>query len=77
MNDDRRKVLKAILDTIADIQNDLQDVFDEEEEAFHSMPDGVKASDRGQTSEAAVEALEGALTSIAETFDYVNEAVGA
>lgn len=65
MNNERRKQLKAIakqLGTIADNLEDqqilLEQVYDDESEAFDNMPESLQESDRGIEMEEGIGTLE-------------------
>lgn len=65
MNNERRKQLKAIakqLGTIADSLEDqqilLEQVYDDESEAFDNMPESLQVSDRGTEMEEGIGTLE-------------------
>lgn len=65
MNNERRKQLKAIakqLGTIADNLEDqqilLEQIYDDESEAFDNMPESLQESDRGIEMEEGIGTLE-------------------
>lgn len=65
MNNERRKQLKAIakqLGTIADNLEDqqilLEQVYDDESEAFDNMPESLQESDRGVEMKEGIGTLE-------------------
>lgn len=71
MNNDRRNEIAALFlnvaaaaETIAKVRATIDDIASDERETFEAMPDGIKASDRGQVSEAAIAALETAKDAI-------------
>lgn len=68
MNNDRRqqlveagKLVSAITDALKAAIDAIENVRDDEQEALDAMPEGLKAGERGEVSEAAIAALEGAL----------------
>ena len=63
MNKHRRK---QILEAISQIESLVQDILDEEQEAFDNMPEGLQYSSRGMDSEAAIENLDEALEYLEE-----------
>ena len=70
MNKKRRKQIK---DAILQIENLIQNILDEEQEAFDNMPEGVQSSENGIASEeaqgnleATIEALEDAICCLEE-----------
>jgi hypothetical protein len=77
MNKARRKVLDQLTTEFEDLIARTQAVLDEEQEAFDSMPESLRESERGQSSESAVSALESAVESLGNARDSVNEALEA
>lgn len=58
MNNDRRKELKKIIkkfeslkETLQDIKIDVDWAYDEENDAYESMPEGLQNSSKGETIE--------------------------
>ncbi|WP_241178790.1 hypothetical protein [Serratia marcescens] len=50
MNADRRKRLSEIFVKIEQIKGEVEDIRDEEQNAFDSMPEGLQQSERGQSA---------------------------
>lgn len=61
MNKDRRNKIQQIIDNINLVKSELQNVLDDEEFAFDSMPENLQYSIRGEESQEAI--------------DYMNEAI--
>ena len=74
MNQARRKVLKDIYIIIAEARDNLDAVYDEEEEYKNNIPENLQGSERYERAEAAVDALESAITSLEEALDYIEGA---
>ena len=73
MNKARRSTLKAILGqieelttTIEEVQEVLQGVLDEEEEALGNLTESLHEGERGQQMQEYIDALEGAMDSLSE-----------
>ena len=73
MNKARRSTLKAILGqieelttTIEEVQEGLQGVLDEEEEALGNLTESLHEGERGQQMQEYIDALEGAIDSLSE-----------
>lgn len=73
MNRIRRKSLRTILgqmdelSTILEtVKEALQDVLNEEQEAYDNLPEGLQESDRGQQMQEYIDALEGVVDSLGE-----------
>ena len=73
MNRIRRKSLRTILGQIDElstvletVKEALQDVLNEEQEAYDNLPEGLQESDRGQQMQEYIDALEGVVDSLGE-----------
>ena len=73
MNRIRRKSLKAVLGQMDElstaletVKEALQDVLNEEQEAYDNLPEGLQEADRGQQMQEYIEALEGVVDSLGE-----------
>ena len=73
MNRIRRKSLKAVLGQMDElstaletVKEALQDVLNEEQEAYDNLPEGLQESDRGQQMQEYIDALEGVVDSLGE-----------
>ncbi len=74
MNNARRAALQAIRTKVIGLQNDLEALKDEEQEAFDNLPEGLQETERGEKMEAAVETIESAIYAMEETMDFLNDA---
>lgn len=66
MNNDRRKRINKAKDLILQAKGILEDVLNEEEMAFDSMPENLQGSQRGMDSEDAIDSLTDAIESLEE-----------
>ena len=57
------------LELLNQCMNALEDIKNEEEEAFDSMPEGLQYSQRGMDSEAAIDNFEEALGYLEEAYE--------
>ncbi len=71
MNNTRRKEIARIrtelekhIDSISDLVAELESVRDEEQECFDNMPESFQYGEKGERAQAAIDALEEALSSI-------------
>lgn len=74
MNKYRRNQLQKIYDAISAIQADLEEVRDDEQEAFDNMPEGIQCSERGEMSENAISELDDALYALEELLEHIESA---
>lgn len=73
MNKARRKVLQEIYNIISDAKDDLEVVFDEEEEYKENIPENLQNSERYEKAEEATDNISLALSSLEEALDYIND----
>ena len=73
MNRIRRKSLRTILGQMDElstvletVKEALQDVLNEEQEAYDNLPEGLQESDRGQQMQEYIDAREGVVDSLGE-----------
>lgn len=64
MNDERRKKLEAARSHITDAINLIEEVKQDEQDAFDNMPEGLQAGEKGQTLEENVATLESAIDAL-------------
>lgn len=74
MNKDRRTRIAALRAELDSIKERLETLRDEEQEAFDAMPEGLQGGERGEKSQAAIDALEIALTDIESAVDNLDYA---
>lgn len=84
MNNDRRKQLKSVakqLGTIADALEEqqilLEQIYDDESEAFDNMPESLQESDRGIEMEEGIGTLEEQKDDLANMADDLHEIISA
>ena len=65
MNAPRRKAIQEMIETIKD----------EEQEAFDNLPENLQGSDRGEAMEAAADNLDSAFNGMDEVLDYLTYAI--
>ena len=74
MNQQRRKKLEKLHELMTEISGQLEEIKDEEQEAYDDMPESLQESERGQAMYQAVENLESAIDSLSEALDHTEEA---
>jgi hypothetical protein len=72
---ERRKKIKAAIDTLRQAQGELAEARDEEQEYLDNMPEGLQSSERGEKAQEAVDALDGACDEIDNTIDSIEGAL--
>lgn len=76
MNKVRRNQIEEILVKLSDIQNDIECISEDEQEAFDNLPESLQYSERGDNMQEAIDNLDYALSSLEEVIDYLTEAQG-
>lgn len=90
MNKARRKQIEKIIARLEDLKSSLESIHEDvegvqsdEQEAFDNIPENLQESERYETAEAAVDALDSAEGGFEEVtdcidsiIDYLNEATG-
>ena len=75
MNKDRRKSIEQIVDKINEIKADLTCVRNDEEEAYDNLPEGIQSSERGDSMQEAIEAMDDADGALQEAVDFLEEII--
>jgi DNA repair exonuclease SbcCD ATPase subunit len=75
MNKERRGKLEEIQSTLSGLQSTLEEVKSDEENALESLPDNLRDSEKAETMQTAIEAMENALTAFDEIDSYISEAL--
>lgn len=75
MNNQRRKQIEAVLNELADLRYRVEELQNEEQEAYDNMPEGLQQSERGEKAEQAASALDNALTAFDDIESSLNEAL--
>lgn len=75
MNKERRKSIERIVDTLNEIQADLTSIRGDEEEAYDNLPEGIQSSERGDSMQEAIDAMDDADGSLQEAIDYLTEII--
>jgi len=76
MNKMRRKALEELAEKIADLQNELEEIKQEEEDYKDNMPENLQSSERYEIADAACEAMDSAISALQDAYDYTVEAAG-
>lgn len=76
MNKVRRTRLASIKDKIEELQELLQDIIDEEQEAMGNLPESLQGSKQYEAMEEAVSSMEEALENLGFAADNIEEVIG-
>ena len=73
MNKERRKRIADAIVAIGKIESLVQNILDDEQEAYDNMLEGAKSSENGMASEEAQENLDSAIEALEEAISYLEE----
>lgn len=71
MNDTRRRQLKKAADLLEQAKAIIEQVMEEEQEAYDNMPEGLQNSERGETMEENIYDLENAESDFDDLYDII------
>lgn len=74
MNKDRRKHINDIVEQLNVLLLEIEEVKDEEQEAYDNLPESMQGGEKGEKMSDAVNNLEYAFDGLAEVIDYLGEA---
>ena len=74
MNKDRRARIAALQAQLQDIMSALDEIRNEEQEAYDNLPESFQDGERGEAMQTAIEAMESAMESCEEAEGYLEEA---
>lgn len=78
MNKARRKQLEDLIEQLSGIKDSIEAVMEEEQEAFDNLPEGIQASERGETMQENIDNLQTAADSLeSEVIDYIQGVIDA
>jgi len=75
MNAERRKQITAIKDQLDDLMADIESAQTEEQDAFDAMPESLQASERGEASQSAIDALSNAASYLSDAAGELDNAI--
>ncbi|WP_294626401.1 hypothetical protein [uncultured Bilophila sp.] len=76
MNKNRRDRLAKLSAQISDIMEKLEELRDEEQEAFENLPESLNSSKLGETMQTTISAIDDALSSLENTDSQILHAMG-
>lgn len=76
MNKVRRNQIDNAIQLAYKLQEEIENIQQDEQEAYDNLPESLQYSERGETMEQAIDNLDSALSSIEELIDYLTEAQG-
>lgn len=74
MNKERRKALAQVADELRNLESKIEELMNEEQDYYDNMPEGLQGSEKGEKSQAAIDAMESALSTVGEALCSIEEA---
>lgn len=72
MNKARREQVKKVVDYIESAYIMLDEIKDDEEDAFNNLPDGIAESERGEMMEQNVDTMDECINNLWDIVDALN-----
>lgn len=73
MNKERRNRIAEAISAIGKIESLIQNILDDEREAYENMPEGLQMSEIGMISEEAQDNLDAAIDALGDAISYLEE----
>lgn len=74
MNKQRRKRITEAIELLEQAQQIIEEVKDEEQEAYDNLPEGLQCGERGEAMKEAVNNLEESYDSVGDIIDTLEAA---
>ena len=75
MNKQRRKRIEKVIEKIGEIKTEIEEIREEEQDAFDNLPESFQYSEKGETMEQHIDNLDNAEGAAGEVEDYLNEVI--
>ncbi len=77
MNDERRKKLASVIALLDEARGLIDEVKDDEQEAFDNMPEALQQSDKGQLAEDVINDLDNVSCALEGVVEDLSNACGS
>ena len=77
MNQERRNTLEEINETIGGLLAQVEELIEQENEAYDNLPESIQNSERGESMQTAIDNLESLQSSLEEAAGYIEEITNA
>lgn len=74
MNNNRRKHINDVMEQLNILLTEIEEIKDEEQEAYDNLPESLQDGDKGENMSEAVGNLEYAYDGLTEVLDYLDSA---
>ena len=75
MNKDRRKRIQTIKDQLLKLQLEIEEIKDEEQNAYDNIPESLQNGEKGEKMSEAIDNLESGYESLNDIVEYLDESV--
>ena len=75
MNKQRRKYLAEAVEKLSEAMSIVEDVRNDEQDAFDNMPESLQYCERGEQMEEYIDNLDGAYDNISDVADALQEII--
>lgn len=75
MNAQRRKAIAKIKDQLDDLRLELEELAQEERDAFGNLPESIQYSERGEAMEQAADGMDEQASNLQDIIDALDEIV--
>lgn len=75
MNKDRRKRIQNIIDQLTDLETEIEEIQDEEQEAYDNLPESLQNGENGERMSDAIDNLDSAFCSLGDAISYLDEVI--
>ena len=75
MNNKRRKTIALVINSLDNLSADLEEVAQEESDAYENMPESLQQSDRGSIIEDNIYNLEDCISQINDVIDTLSSMI--
>ena len=76
MNKDRRARISALQEQLQDIMSALDEIRNEEQEAYYNLPESIQYGERGDTMADAIDNMDEAASLLEDIDSYLDDAKG-
>lgn len=75
MNNTRRKRIQKLKDKLLDLLTEIEEIKDEEQEAYDNLPGSLQDGEQGEKMSEAIDNLDSAYSSLEEVSESLGEAM--
>lgn len=75
MNKQRRNAIERVIDTLTNMQSELDNIREEEQDAYDNLPEGIQDSERGESMYENIDTLETAYNDLDDIISNLQELI--